>query len=107
MRRFFRGQPLAPRFVGTKSFVSEESCPEPRFDIDCGPCLIKDCKPALRKAMCTAVRLANNAADKLEAATTLEPRNPDTKQTAQIFRFLFCHDPALFISWAREASGLN
>jgi hypothetical protein len=102
----FPRRPRARRFVETESFISQASCPEALFDIDCGPCLIQDCKPALRKAMCTAVRLANSAADKLEAASTTR-RDGDAEQTARIFLSLFCHDPSLFIPWAGEASGLN
>jgi Lysine-specific metallo-endopeptidase len=51
----------------------------------------------LRQAVIEAVRLANNAASKLEAVSP---------ETARLYRFFFCHDPSRPVPWAdNEASG--
>ena len=51
----------------------------------------------LRQAVMEAIRLANNAASKLEA---------ESAGTVSLYRFFFCHDPARPVSWAgNEASG--
>ena len=62
----------------------------------------------LRQAVMEAIRLANNAASKLEAATAFAPdgRDKDARETARLFTFFFCHDPSLPVPWANnEASG--
>lgn len=51
----------------------------------------------LQQAVIEAIRLANNAASKLDAVA------PDT---ASLYQFFFCHDPSRPVSWAgNEASG--
>jgi hypothetical protein len=51
----------------------------------------------VRQAVIEAIRLANNAADKLEVVTP---------ETARLYRFFFCHDPSRPVPWAgNEASG--
>ncbi len=51
----------------------------------------------LRQAVMEAIRLANNAASKLEAVSP---------ETASLYRFFFCHDPSRPVPWAgNEASG--
>ncbi len=51
----------------------------------------------LHQAVIEAIRLANNAASKLEAVSP---------ETAGFYRFFFCHDPSRPVPWAgNEASG--
>jgi hypothetical protein len=51
----------------------------------------------LRQAVIEAIRLANNAASKLEAVSP---------ETASLYRFFFCHDPSRPVPWAgNEVSG--
>jgi hypothetical protein len=87
----------------------EESGGAPLFEIDCRACPIKDCQPALRRAMLEAIRLATNAANKLDVASSLATRagNSVANQTAQTFMKFFCHDPSLPLDPGGEASGAN
>lgn len=81
----------------------------PIFDVACAACGVADCRPRLRQAVLEAIKLANNAARKLELASKLEPskRGPDAKETARLFRAFFCHDPSLQIQGnGKERSGL-
>jgi Putative peptidoglycan binding domain len=65
------------------------------------------CAPIVRRAVTQAIKLANNAAKKLEALTKIEPskRDNDAKETARLFRAFFGHDPSKLISG--EASGVS
>jgi hypothetical protein len=68
------------------------------------------CAPTVRRAVTQAIKLANNAANKLEAPTKIEPgkRDNDAKETARLFRAFFGHDPSKPISYAgNEASGVS
>jgi hypothetical protein len=105
----FAGEPFLRRSGRAERFDSGGS-PGPVFDIDCAGCPIRDCKPALQRAMVEAVRLAQNAATKLEAAISVErsARDKDAKKTARVFQSFFCHDPSLPIPWAdNQPSGLS
>jgi Lysine-specific metallo-endopeptidase len=74
-------------------------CPVPP---GCPPIAVGRCGAVLRQAILEAIRLANNAASKLEVASKLEPgkRDKDAKRTAHLFRFFFGHDPSLPVPWA-------
>ncbi len=64
----------------------------------------------LRQAVLEAIKLANNAAGKLEAAVAVAPalRDKEAQETSRLFRFFFCHDPSLPVPWAgNEPSGLS
>lgn len=68
------------------------------------------CAPIVSRAVSAAIKLANNAANKLEAATKIEPSKRDSvaKETARLFKVYFGHDPSKPISHAgNEASGVN
>jgi hypothetical protein len=76
----------------------------------CAPVAAAQCRPVVRQAIIEAIKLANNAANKLEKASRLEPnqRNAETKETARLFRFFFGHDPMRPVPWAGNiASGAN
>jgi Lysine-specific metallo-endopeptidase len=86
--------------------------------LDCGggcpPLAAAQCIPVVRRAMTEAINLANNAANKLEAPTKLEPSKRDPKkhkeaiETARLFTFFFCHDPSKPVTWSgNEASGVS
>jgi len=80
-------------------------------DGSCAACPVAGnrCRTVLREAIMEAITLANNAADKLEAAIKVPPamRDKDAKETARLFTAFFCHDPSLFISWAGGPSGAS
>jgi hypothetical protein len=88
--------------------VFDVQCPNPP---GCAPGLnAAACRAAIRAAVREAIRLANNAADKLEAAIAVPPasRDADAKRTAARFIRFFRHDPAHPISWAGfEESGVS
>jgi hypothetical protein len=86
--------------------------------LDCGggcpPLAAAQCIPVVRRAITEAINLANNAANKLEAPTKLEPSKRDPKkdkdaiETARLFTFFFCHDPSKPVTWSgNEASGVS
>jgi hypothetical protein len=64
----------------------------------------------VRDAVLEAIRLANNAANKIDAAIKVPPaaRDPEAAQTAKFFTFFFGHDPSRPITWAgNEESGVS
>ncbi|MCI0537237.1 MAG: peptidoglycan-binding protein [Verrucomicrobiales bacterium] len=68
------------------------------------------CAPIVSRAISAAIKLANNAADKTEAATKIEPSKRDSvaKETARLFKAYFGHDPSKPISYAgHEPSGVS
>lgn len=72
------------------------------------------CVAVVRQAIFEAIKLAQNAADKLEAPTKIEPSKRDPKkdkvaiETARLFRAYFCHDPSRPVGWAgNESSGVT
>jgi hypothetical protein len=68
------------------------------------------CAPIVSRAVTQAIKLANNAANKLEAPTKIEPskRDNDAKETARLFRAFFGHDPTTKIKDAgNEPSGVS
>jgi len=83
------------------------ACP----DGQCAPCPAHDgrCRALLFQAVVEGIKLARNAADKIDAAISVPPasRNPAAKETARLFRAFFCHDPSFFISWAGGPSGAS
>jgi hypothetical protein len=85
----------------------------PVFDVVCPACplgAVAQCRAAVRAAVIEAIRLANNAADKIEAAINVPPdqRDAEARQTARFFVFFFGHDPLRPVPWAgNEASGVS
>ena len=84
--------------------------PKPIFKVTCAACAA--CGPLLRDAIKEAIRLAKNAASKLDAAVKVAPgsrdKNPEARETARLFRAFFCHDLLTPIPWANNApSGAN
>jgi Lysine-specific metallo-endopeptidase len=80
----------------------------------CPPLAAVQCVPIVRQAIFEAINLANNAADKLAAPTTIEPSKRDPKtdkvaiQTADFFRAFFCHDPSRPVPWdSNKPSGVS
>jgi Putative peptidoglycan binding domain len=65
------------------------------------------CAPLVSRAIIQAIKLANNAASKLEALIKIEPskRDNDAKETARLFRAFFGDDPLKPISG--EPSGVS
>jgi hypothetical protein len=98
------GQPVSP---APPAPVFDVQCPDPP---GCPPITAGQCRAVLRQAIIEAIKLANNAASKVEAATNVEPvkRDPATKRTAHLFKFFFGHDPTRPVSWAgNAASGVS
>ena len=88
---------------GWESMVSEAppSAPVFRFvfppPAGCPALTEAEYRAILYQAVKEAIRLATNAASKLDAVTP---------ETAGLYRFFFCHDPSRPVSWAGdEASG--
>lgn len=64
----------------------------------------------MRRAVYAAIKLANNAASKVDAARVLPPdqRDADARRTARLYTFFFGHDPTRPIAWAgNQASGVS
>jgi len=87
---------------------------EPVFDVQCPappgcpPVEAEQCGPVVRQAIREAIKLANNAALKLDAAIKVQPslRTVEAKNTARLFRFFFGHDPSRLVQHANnQASG--
>jgi hypothetical protein len=98
------GQPVSPAPSGP---VFDVQCPNPP---GCPPIAAGQCRAVLRQAIIEAIKLANNAASKVEAATNVEPakRDPAAKKTAHLFKFFFGHDPTRPVPWAgNAASGVS
>ncbi|MGP4056039.1 M35 family metallopeptidase [Mycobacterium sp. 4D054] len=94
--------------------AEDELLGAPIFDFPaCAPCPLptaEQCLTALRQAIVRAIRLANNAADKVDASISVAPaaRGADAVRTARIFRSFFGHDPSRPVPWAgNEASGVS
>ena len=66
------------------------------------------CAPIVSQAISEAIKLANTAANKLEAPTKIEPnkRDNDAKETARLFKAFFGHDPTTKID-GNEPSGVS
>lgn len=81
--------------------VFEVECPA-----GCPPVAAGQCRAIVRQAILAAIRLANNAADRVEAATRFAPglRDPEAAETARLFRFFFGHDPTRPVTWAGNAA---
>lgn len=87
--------------------IFDVQCPNPP---GCAPVPDAGCRAAVREAVQEAIRLASNAAGKIEALLNVAPaaRDNEAKQTAKFFRFFFGHDPLLLIEGPRkEASGIS
>ena len=114
-----RAEPMRPAPSVVDSFGQPSSLAQPSgpvFDVQCPdppgcpPLAAGQCRAVLRQAVVEAIRLANNAASKVEAATKIEPskRDVETKKTATFFKFFFGHDPTRPVSWAgNQASGAS
>ena len=98
------------RVAGLGAFgapVFDVQCPNPP---GCAPVGAAGCRAAIGAAVREAIRLANNAATRLEAAIAVPPasRDENAKRTASRFKTFFGHDPAHAISWAgNEESGVS
>jgi hypothetical protein len=98
------GQPVSP---APSAPVFDVQCPDPP---GCPPIAAGQCRAVLRQAIIEAIKLANNAANKIQAATNVEPakRDPAAKRTAHLFKFFFGHDPTRPVPWAgNAASGVS
>jgi hypothetical protein len=76
----------------------------------CAPLAAAGCPGAVRAAVREAIRLALNAANRVEAAIAVPPasRDPNARQTARLFTFFFGHDPSRPIPWAgNQESGVS
>lgn len=77
-------------------------------DIACTGCADTGCFALLHRAIAEAIRLANSAANRIDAAIKSAPRNKDARFTAQVFQTFFCHDPLLPIPWTdNQPSGAS
>jgi hypothetical protein len=96
----------------------EASPPEPRFLVECPagcpPVVAGRCITVVRQAIIEAIKMANDAANKLEAATNLEiskrdkVKDKDAIETAGFFRSIFGHDPTRKVPWDdNKASGIS
>jgi hypothetical protein len=90
--------------------------PRPVFEVQCPagcpPVAAAQCRTVVRQAIIEAIKLANNAASKLKAATERKPdqRDAETRTTAKLFKFFFGHDPSTLITGAdnkASASGAS
>jgi hypothetical protein len=84
----------------------------PVFDVVCPACppvAAGQCRAVLRQAIIEAIRLSNNAAGKLDVANGVEPskRDQDAANTANLFTFLFGHDPSTPVPWAGNVASGN
>lgn len=77
--------------------VFDVTCPD-----GCPPFAAGQCRPVVRQAIIEAIKMANNAASKLEMAIKLKPKDRDkvAKETAGLFTAFFAHDPSLPVTWA-------
>ena len=75
----------------------------------CPPVAAAQCRAVVRQAIIEAIKLANNAASKLEVASKLAPskRDKDAKRTADVFTFFFGHDPSKPVPWAGNVASGN
>lgn len=80
-----------------------------RQDVECGDlCDEKNCFPLLQRAIREAIRLANSAASRLEAAIKPGASGADTAFTVQTFKTFFCHGPLFPVPWAgNQPSGAS
>ncbi|BFU90770.1 MAG: hypothetical protein NTAFB01_19570 [Nitrospira sp.] len=98
------------RMAGLGAFgapVFNVECPDPP---GCAPVDAAGCHAAIRTAVREAIRLANIAATKIDAAIQVSPasRDADARRTARLFTFFFGHDPSRPITWAgNEESGIS
>jgi len=97
----------------------------PLFDLACTGCAPGQCVPC-QSRLCVAcpihggacrtivfdavvegIKLARSAADKVDAAVAVpaKARGKTEKETARLYQFFFCHDPAKYISWVGGPSG--
>jgi Lysine-specific metallo-endopeptidase len=87
--------------------VFDVVCPNPP---GCAPVAPAGCRAAIRDAVREAIKLADNAASKIEAAIAVPPaaRGPEAEKTAKFFSFFFGHDPSQPITWAgNDESGVS
>jgi hypothetical protein len=68
-------------------------------DVACTGCEEKGCFALLHQAILEAIRLANAAANKLDAAMA-DPGSKSAQEIVCLFQDFFCTDPSFPISWA-------
>ena len=90
------------RMAGLGAFgvpVMDVQCPNPPGWSPLDPA---GCAAAIRDAVRESIRLANNAAAKLEAliGIPVASRDADARRTAERFRRFFGHDPLNPVTWA-------
>jgi hypothetical protein len=68
-------------------------------DVACTGCEERGCFALLHQAILEAIRLANAAATKLDAAMA-DPGSKSAQETARLFQAFFCHGPSFPVSWA-------
>ena len=97
----FEASPSGPRFL--------VECPA-----GCPPVVAGRCITVVRQAIIEAIKMANDAANKLEAPTNLEiskrdkVKDKDAIETAGFFRSIFGHDPTRKVPWDdNKASGIS
>jgi hypothetical protein len=91
--------------LGSDAPVFRIECPD-----GCPPVMAGQCRAVLRRAIRDAIKLASNAAIKLDEAIKVEPskRDAEAKNTARLFQFFFGHDPSHLIPWdAPHKSGAS
>jgi hypothetical protein len=105
---------LKERAYSSIGQASTATSTAPVFEVECAggcpPIAAGDCRTIVRQAIVQAVKLANNAAARIEAATSLAPaaRDEEAKETARLYKFFFGHDPTFPVPWAgNQASGIS
>jgi hypothetical protein len=99
--------------AGTMAGFSEPQGPIFDFPPPCAECTLltpAQCRTALRAAIIEAIRLARNAAEKIEQILPLQRNSRDQqgRETARLFTAFFGHDPLHPVPWAgNEASGVS
>jgi hypothetical protein len=101
-----------PAPTGIAGF-GEPGVPVFDFPSPCAQCTLPthaQCRAVLRDAILEAIRLANNAADRIDDVLQVPAngRNAQATETARLFRSFFGHDPLWPVPWAgNEASGIS
>src|SRR5215216_90015 len=74
----------------------------------CPPVTAAECRRVVRQAISEAIKMAENAASRLENAVKPGARDKEAQETARLFTFFFGHDPSRLVPWANnKPSGAN